>query len=293
VSAATSPATGRTYGVERTCAVFSIPRSTFYARQEGRDVPPARRGPKTKITDAELLEAIRHDLARTPFRGEGHRKVHARLRVLDAIRVARKRVLRVMREARLLSPHRVPQGDRHAHKGVITTDAPNVMWGTDGARVLTVEDGYVWLFVAVEHWNFECMGWHVVKHGDRIAALEPVAQGVKRVFGSVGPDAARGLSVRMDHGPQYISDHFLAQLGFWGIAPSFAFVEEPQTNGVAERFIGIVREQVLNGRIFRNIDEVRRAMAEFVERFNGHWMLEKLKFVSPTAARSRALAEAA
>jgi len=297
VSAATSPTTGRTYGVERTCAAFSIPRSTFYGRKEDRDAPPAnppaRRGPKTKITDADLLKAIRTDLARTPFRGEGHRKVHARLRVLDEIRVARKRVLRVMREARLLSPHRVPQGDQNAHKGVITTDAPNVMWGTDGARVLTVDDGCVWLFVAVEHWNFECMGWHVVKHGDRFAALEPVAQGVKRIFGSVGPDAARGLSVRMDHGPQYISDHFLAQLGFWGIAPSFAFVEEPQTNGVAERFIGVVREQILNGRIFRNIDEVRRAMAEFVERFNGHWMLEKLKFVSPAAARSRALADAA
>ena len=37
----------------------SIPRSTFYARKEGRAAPlaspPARRGPKTKITDAELL----------------------------------------------------------------------------------------------------------------------------------------------------------------------------------------------------------------------------------------------
>ncbi len=40
----------------------------------------------------------------------------------------------------------------------------------------------------------------------------------------------------MDHGTQYLSDHFLNQLRYWGITPSFAFVEQPQTNGVAERF---------------------------------------------------------
>lgn len=298
MSDSTSATTGDRYGVERVCAAFGVPRSTFYAHKQRRDVPPTtppeKRGPKAKITDPDLLAAIRADLARSPFRGEGHKKVHARLRVLDGIRVGRKRVLRVMREARLLSPYRVPKGERNTHDGVITTDTPNIMWGTDGARVLTVDDGYVWLFAAVEHWNFECMGWHVAKLGDRFAALEPLAAGVKRVYGSLDQGAARGLSVRMDHGTQYLSNHFTKQLKFWGITPSYAFVEEPQTNGVAERFIGIVREQVLNGRIFRNVEEVRRAMAEFVERFNRHWIVEKLNFVSPAAARSsRALAEAA
>ena len=50
-------------------------------------------------------------------------------------------------------------------------------------------------------------------------------------------DAPRGLSLRMDHGTQYLSDHFQNQLKYWGISPSFAFIEQPQTNGVAERFI--------------------------------------------------------
>ena len=57
---------------------------------------PARRGPPPRQSDAQLLAAIRTDLARSPFHGEGHRKVHARLRILDGIRVARTRVLRVM-----------------------------------------------------------------------------------------------------------------------------------------------------------------------------------------------------
>jgi putative transposase len=110
MAAAISPATGRAYGVARVCDGFGVPRSSFYAwrrQQERIDPPPrSRRGPKPAISDAAVLNAIRTDLDRSPWIGEGHRKVWARLRVLDGIRVARKRVLRLMRENVLLSPHR-------------------------------------------------------------------------------------------------------------------------------------------------------------------------------------------
>ncbi|MFZ2088908.1 MAG: hypothetical protein WAU47_10055, partial [Desulfobaccales bacterium] len=81
-----------------------------------------------------------------------------------------------------------------------------------GARVFTVEDGWGWLFVAVEHWNAECMGWHVCKQGTRFAALEPISQGLMTTVGSVAADAGRGLALRLDHGTQYLSDHFQNQL---------------------------------------------------------------------------------
>ena len=107
------------------------------------------------------------------------------------------------------------------------------MWGTDGVRVFTLDDGWVWVFAAVEHWNAECVGWHVCKIGSRFAALEPIAQGLGRIYGSSDADVARGLALRMDHGSQYLSDHFLNQIRYWWIRPSFGFVEEPETNGVA------------------------------------------------------------
>jgi transposase InsO family protein len=51
-----------------------------------------------------------------------------------------------------------------------------------------------------------------------------------------------------------MSDHFLNQVKFWGIAPSFAFVTQPQTNGVAERFNRTLKEQAIHRRVFRNIE---------------------------------------
>jgi len=287
MSTATSPATQQAYGVERVCAAWDVPRSTYYAHQKPvvTTTPLTGVAPKPVISDDELLDLIRYDLETSPFRGEGHRKVWARLRVRQQARVSRQRILRLMRENHLLSPHRVRQSEGCAHPGHIITDAPNVMWGSDGTRILTVDEGWVWLFTAVEHWNAECVGWHVCKLGNRYAALEAVAMGIKRVFGSTCADVARGLSLRIDHGTQFLADHYLNQVRFWGINPSFAFVEQPQTNGVAERFNRTLKEQAIYGRVFRNVEEVRQAVDTFINLYNAVWQVEKLRFVSPNQAR--------
>ena len=109
MSATTSAATGRCFGIQRVCQVWERSRSALYARRARAHHHrlwggAARRGPAPRQSDAQLLAAIRTDLARSPFHGEGHRKVHARLRILDGIRVARTRVLRVMRAARTALP---------------------------------------------------------------------------------------------------------------------------------------------------------------------------------------------
>ena len=288
MSAATSPGTGLAYGLRRVCAAWGMARSSFYAMTSGQhaEQPPAkRRGPKPAISDQALLVAIEADLEASPWEGEGYRKVWARLRVCRDIRVARKRVLRLMRENNLLSPHRCRRRGGNPHDGEIITHAPNLMWGTDGVRVFTVDDGWGWIFTAVEHWNAECVGWHVCKRGDRFAALQPISMGLAGLYGSTAAGAARGLALRMDHGSQYLSDHFTNQIKFWGIQPSYAFVAEPQTNGVAERFNRTLKEQIIHGRIYRNIAELRDAVRDVVELYNAQWIVEKNGYLSPAQAR--------
>ena len=290
MSRETSAGFDKPYGLERVCRVLDLPRSTIYAQQRRESVRvvslhPVRRGPKPKIPDADLLLAIRTDLDTSPFIGEGHRKVWARLRILRSIRVSRARVLRLMRENALLSPHRRPQGAANLHDGTITTDRPNDMWGTDGIRIETVDQGWVWVFAAVDHFDAFCVGIHAVKTGNRFAALQPIAQGLESEFGATGAEAGRGLTLRMDHGTQYTADDFINQVKFWGVTPSFAYVAEPQTNGVAERFNRTLKEQAIHGHIFRNVEEVRIAVTEFKERYNQHWRLEKMGYMSPREAR--------
>src|SRR6266540_3964230 len=175
------------------CRILRAPRSTVYARRRPGDEGSAKRGPRTAIPDDGLLVKIREAIRRSPFSGEGHRKVTAMLRREDGIRAGRKRVLRLMRQAGLLAPQRA-RGRRRprSHDGTIIPEAPNLLWGTDATMAYTLRDGWVWAFVAVDHHTAE--GWaSVAKRGDRFACLEPIYDAVRGRFGAIGPDVARGI----------------------------------------------------------------------------------------------------
>jgi transposase InsO family protein len=236
------------------------------------------------IKEEELLIKIREDLKATPFKGEGHRKVHARLKRAGA-KVGRNRILKIMRENHLLSPHRSIYKPLNLHDGQITTDGPNIMWGSDGTKVKTVDDGWIWVFSVAEHWNTECLGWHVCKVGDRFAALEPVAEAIKRSYGRLEKGVASGLRLRIDNGSQYTSDYFLQQISYWGIESSFGLIRQPETNGVAERFHRTLKEQVIEGRVFKNVEEVREAVKQFIGVYNEKWLIGKHGYQSPLEIR--------
>ena len=155
------------------------------------------------------------------------------------------------------------------------------MWGTDGV----IHGRRVGLDLRGGRTLERGVRGNVCKVGSRFAALDPIAQGLERLYGSLDADVARGLALRMDHGSQYLSDHFLKQIRYWGIHPSFGFVEEPETNGVAERWNRTLKEQAIHGRIFQNLEAVRAAVADFVERYNQTWRLEKLGYHTPIEAR--------
>ena len=72
-----------------------------------------------------------------------------------------------------------------------------------------------------------------------------------------------------------------SKIRYCGARPNFGFLEEPETNGVVERWNRTLKEQAIYGRVFRNLDDVRAAVAEFVERYNQSWRLEKLAYRTP------------
>ena len=200
---------------KRVCDVLDAPRSTIYAREaaavhDGHGVVIAflKRGPRTKLSDDDLTELIRQVINDSPFSGEGHRKVTARLRREHGVHVGRKRVLRLMRLAGLLAPQRAKRRRRpRSHDGTIIPSAPDLLWGTDATMAWTKKDGWVWAFCCVDHFTAEA--WTTVaKRGDRFACLEPLYDAVTERFGNVDRNLARGIALRHDWGPQYTSGHF-------------------------------------------------------------------------------------
>jgi transposase InsO family protein len=268
------------------------PRSTVYAARarELRIAVPLKRGPRSSYTDTELTKLIIDDLASSPFNGEGHRKVWARLRA-KGIRTSKARVLRLMREANLLAPTRQVRvlGPR-SHDGTIITERPDQMWGTDATSTWTVQEGHVTVFVAVDHCTGEGVGIHAAKIGDRFEALDPIRQAVRERFGDYGTGVALGLKLRHDHGSQYMSDAFQNELTFLGIESSPAFVRAPEGNGCAERFIRTLKEQLLWVRTFDTVEELRLALHAWLKVYNERWLLERHGHRSPAQVRRDLLA---
>jgi putative transposase len=292
MSRAASPFTKKTYGVVRVTREWEMARSSFYyqrgiAAQPDRDLQ--RRGPKTDWSDAVLLGKIREVLGASPFYGEGHRKVWARLR-FQGVRTSKARVLRLLREAQLLAPSRTLPKAENLHTGTILTARPNEVWASDHTMTATVEEGAVTVFVAVDHCTTECVGLHAAKKATRFEALEPLRQGVRDYCGGFRVGAAAGIRNRHDHGSQYMSDDYQAEIAFLGMASSPSFVRQPECNGCVERFIRTLKEQLLWIRVFQNVEELRCALAEFRERYNQHWIVQRLGYLTPAQARQQLLA---
>ena len=285
-----SPATGRVYGLQRVTRVWGVSRATIYRHRRPAAGMRRRPGPRGAMADEALVAAIRQLLADSPFHGEGYRKLWARLR-FQGIRTSRRRVLRLMRAHGLLAHQRAgrPRGSK-AHDGRITTDRVDRLWGTDLTSVMTGE-GQAAVFIAVDHCSAECVGIHASRSADRFEALEPIRQAVRECCGAFAESVASGLALRHDHGSQYVSHHFQSEIRFLGLASSPAFVREPEGNGCAERFIRVLKENLLWVRRFDTVEELRLALIAFQRTYNDSWIIERHGYRTPTQVRADQLGQ--
>ena len=96
----------------------------------------------------------------------------------------------------------------------------------------------------------------------------------------------RGLTLRHDHGSNYLSGDFQAEIRFLGIESSPSFVREPEGNGVAERFIRTLKENFLRVHTFDTIEDLRRALQDFVTHYNATWLVARHGYRTPNQVRA-------
>jgi putative transposase len=136
------------------------------------------------------------------------------------------------------------------------------------------------------HGSAECVGIHASHRADRFEALEPVRQAVRERFGGFAKGVAGSLQLRHDHGSQYVSHAFQAEIRFLGIQSSPAFVREPEGNGCAERFIRVLKENLLWVHRFDTVEELRLALIAFQQTYNQSWIIERHGYRTPAQVRA-------
>ena len=174
--------------------------------------------------------------------------------------------------------------------GTIVTDKVNEMWGTDMSQTVTLfEEGPAYVFVAVEHANSEIIGIHA-------------ARSAKSLRGA-GAGPAGGVSVLRLHRARrgawaqaasrswlqlHMSGDFQRQRDQMSGHRSFCQVLRARTrggNGVAERFIRTLKENLLWVRTFKTIEELRAELVAFARRYNETWLVARHGYKTPARVR--------
>jgi putative transposase len=189
------------FGVEPVLRVLEVPVSTFYGWLERRRHPSPR--DIEEVWLGEQIERIHTDSGGT----YGSPKVHAQLR-RQSIRVSRKRVERLMRQAGLQGafmrkrrrcstrrdPAATPAPDLVNRN--FNSDAPDRLWVADISRIPTGE-GALWLASVRDAFSRRVVGW---KASDR-ADTELVLGALEYALWSRKVERER-LVFHSDHGAQ-------------------------------------------------------------------------------------------
>jgi putative transposase len=211
-------------------------------------------------------------------------RIHFELAVQD-IRVSRKRVARLMREAGL-------QGvSRRRHIATTARDrrvrpAPDLVernFAASGRDRLWVADityiptwsGFLYLAVVVDAWSRRVVGWSMAPH----LRTELVLAALNMALGQRRPAEVIHHS---DQGTQYTSIAFGLRCRQAAVRPSMGSVGDCFDNALCESFFATLECELLDRHKFRTRAEARRAVFDFIEGwYNLHRRHSALGYLSP------------
>jgi putative transposase len=249
--------------VKVSCEVLGVSRSGYYDWE--RHVPSKR-----QLSDERLLALIREIHADNEL-VYGSPRIHAELRLEYGIRVGRKRVERLMRQAgisglvekkRGRTTVRVP-GVKVASDKVLrnfTAERPNQLWVADITYLKTWE-GWVYLAAVQDAYSRRIVGWSMADHMKADLVVDALQMAIKRRR----PDP--GLIHHSDRGGQYVSLVFGKVAKDNGIAQSMGQTGTAYDNSLAESFFATLKKEKINRRSWPSKQEMKTAVFEYIESF--------------------------
>jgi putative transposase len=267
------------FPVSLQCELLGVSRSGYYEW--------LRRGPSDREIADELLTAKIREIHKRARGVYGARRIHAELRLGHDVKVSRKRVERLMRQAgisglvtrkRGRTTVRVPGvrvADDLVRRGFRPAE-PNVLWVAD-ITYLSTWEGWLYLAAVQDAFSRAIVGWSMESHMRAELVTDALGMGLSRRR----PDA--GLIHHSDQGSQYVSLAFGQQARDAGIAISMGSKGDCFDNAVAESFFATLKKElVYREGPWPNRSALTSAIFEWIEVFyNRERRHSTLGYLSP------------
>ncbi len=237
------------YPVERLCAVLDCARSSYYYQTSGRD-------------DTQVVEAVEQLLLRKPF--FGYRRIAAQLQ-RQGHTVNTKVVRRILQELgvqRKVGQVRIRTTDsRHPHwcyPNLVTgwqPKRPDQVWVAD-VTYIRLGSSFIFLAVILDAYSRAMRGWGLRR--DLTQALTLSALWMALQHGTPGIHHS-------DQGVQYTAFDYTDLLLQNQVRISMADTGEPTQNGLAERFMRTIKEELVDYADWRTFDEAQADIQHWLE----------------------------
>ena len=259
----------RGFAVAAVARVMQITRQALYRTPTPR-TPPQRRPVSDPVERAivEVAEANQTD---------GYRMVAALTRQKLGRAVNRKRVLRVMRERKLIQRRRPLQ--RRKRPGFFRVERPRQLWQLDMTSVWVVEHGWTYLNAIIDCCTREIVAWQLEL---RCRADEAIAV-VERAVALYGIEPGE-LTLGSDNGSAFTARRFKARLAELGLRHHRGGYRDPESQAFIESWFGKLKEREVWLNEYETLDDARRGIGGYVDRYH-HRPHSSLNYRTPLEVR--------
>jgi putative transposase len=251
------------HSIKTMCRVLEVSRSGFHAW--------ATRAPSARaVADERLTERILeiHQANRKVY---GSPRIHAELAMADGVRIGRKRVERLMRQAGISGLIARKRGKTTVSvPGVRVCEdlvdraflaaAPNRLWVADITYLRTWE-GWLYLIAVQDIYSRRIVGWAMDSH----MRTELVCDALQMAIANRRPDP--GLIWHSDQGSQFVALAFGQQARDAGIAQSMGSKGDCYDNAVAESFFATLKKEFIHRQTWPTKAELRTEVFDYIEIF--------------------------
>ncbi len=233
--------------------VLQVSRQSVYRTPTPRTMPQ-RRSPTDPVEKAivEVAEANQTD---------GYRMVAALTRQKLGRPVNRKRVLRVMRQRKLIQRRRPL--NRRKRPGFFIVERPRQLWQIDMTSIWVAEHGWTYLNAIVDCCTREIVGWELTLRCRANEAIAVVDQAAKAYGIQPGE-----LTLGSDNGSAFTPRRFRERLAKLEIRHRRGGYRDPESQAFIESWFGKLKEREVWLNEYETLDQARRGIGGYVERYH-------------------------
>jgi putative transposase len=271
------------YPMTAICTVLGIARRTAYYIDRTRP-----RGRYHRADDATVLQQIR---AVTNSRATyGYRRVWAMVNRTFRVGYNRKRIRRVMQLHGLMLAPRMHRRHGRPHVGQIQQPASNQRWCSDVFLIPCWSGEVISVAFAIDCHDREVPAV--------VASPRPLTGADIRTlmdrtlwarFGEATLKAPHAIQWLSDNGPQYTATATVLYAHELGLVPITTPAYSPESNGLAEAFIGTFKRDYVDGAELRDAETVLAQVGGWFEDYNTQAPHSALGMRSPHDYRGRML----